>query len=1439
MKKLSIGFDIGSVSINTIICDSSAQVIEEWKYCRHFGKTLQLCSDILEQIEQKYCSDTIERVVFTGAHGKALATALNTYYEVETIAQASGVHNIFPETKSIISVGGHDSALFLLDYDDNQDFTLTEFKLNEACAAGTGSFIDQQAERIFFQSLNEAPEGSQSRIESILSQFINEGLKSDSPANVACRCTVFTKSDMIHLQNKGIPISHIIAGLHEGVARNFKSTLINDRKLQTPIVFIGGYATNKLAHKAFEKILGYEITIPKYHTSIGALGVTVNAIKKQAGKSVTSCEISSLQASDIYKAPRTHPLTLKLSVFTDCQNPLPIKIREKRIGVFMGFDVGSTTTKLVLIRPNGEVIFKTYIPTEGQPLEAIKKAMKNCIATLEVKKLTVIGVGTTGSGREVAGLFVGGDDVVNEVTAHAMGTSFYDPKVDTIFELGGQDAKYTYLEHGRIADFKMNKVCAAGTGSFLEETANKLGINIVKEYEDLAMNAKNPYKLTERCTVYMESDLMSYLQNGAKIDDLLAGLSQAVVHNYLNRVVQDGKIGTRISFQGGPSLNKSVVASFEKILGKTIITLPNREVMGAIGAALHAQKKIENLITKNIEFKTNFRGWQTVNESFFHREEVCTRNRDCHNKCKLQIYEIGNETAIFGGECGLYETQKKVEKKAPDFTKIRNLIYAKYFPKTDKQSKIKIKIGIPRALTYHQSGLLWATMFNKLGFEIVISPETDNSLANLGINSMTCEACFPVKIAHGHTLYLKDKCDFMFLPLMIEMEETEDKYAFYCPYVEASTYMLKSALKLDPKRIIKPAVYMKKGIEAVVSSISSEFTRLGIKVSAEKLRAAYEEGAQTLNSFNSELRKVGSEVLAKIGTEKAIIVLGRPYSAFDSRTNLNLFASLSRLGIYAIPQSFLSFDKCEINSKYPNMYWGFGNSILKASQFLKDNPNLYALYLTSFSCGPDSFILHFFNEEMSESNKPFLELELDEHSAGAGVETRLLAFIDTINNHVPQNEQKAAVINETNVCNDLRKRTLYLPDMAAGARCLAACFRNIGIKAEVMPTYSSDGLEFGKQNTSGKECFPCIVTTGDMLDFIDKSLAKDIDVENEIAFFMPETEGPCRFGQYNKLQRMILDKHGFSKIPILSPTSEDSYSFNGQISAEETLNFRKLIWQAIVYSDLIEKALWKTRPYEKIKGTANEVFDIAMDLGVNAIEKGGGLEIIRAARKAARLFSKIDLKKEKKPLIGIVGEIFVRTHKESNQNLVIELEELGCEAQVASVCEWIAYTTHTGIEESLKAFKDDKKLKNLLNVANFWTASKYQSLMYKMIALPFRKLLKNRLDHETKEILELANNNFSNHINGEAILSIGGALAFTKSGFDGVVNAMPFTCMPSTIASSILKTEMRNKIPYIDMVYDGSIQPNRSMNLETFVFQAKQRMIRKEQLSAKNSKSDV
>ena len=1436
-KSLNIGFDLGSVSINAIICDKTGKIIEEYPYKRHFGRTLELCAKILEEIEKKHGKENISKVAFTGTHGKPIAEELGTFFEIETTAQTRGLYALMPEARSVVSIGGHDSALLVLTPSEN-GFTLDDFKLNEACAAGTGSFIDQQAERVFadIEEFHKI-EDPQERIEAILGKFMDEGRKSDDPASVACRCTVFTKSDMIHLQNKGIPIKHIIAGLHEGVAKNFKSTLVNNRDLEAPIAFIGGYASNGLAKDSFEKILGKKVTIPTNHSSVGALGTILTALATNQGKAVTAEEIYNLKTSDAFAAVRTAPLSLELHPFAECGKADGLPAKTKKLDVYMGYDIGSTTTKLVLITPDGQVIYKRYIPTEGQPVIAIKKALKNCIETVDVKKVNVIGVGTTGSGREVANLFVGADDVVNEVTAHARGTTHFEPAVDTIFELGGQDAKYTALGKGYVVDFRMNKVCAAGTGSFLEETANKLGINIAGEYEKLAMAAKAPYKLTERCTVYMESDLMSYLQMGGAVEDLLAGLSQAVVHNYLNRVVQDGKIGNKISFQGGPSLNKSVVAAFERIVGKPIITLPHREVMGGIGAALHAMDEIKAKKAKGIEFKTRFRGWNIVDQPFIHEEEICHKNPNCHNQCKLQIYRVGDDEAIYGGDCGMFESRQQAEHRAPDFNRVRQEIYFKNMkgmyrvvgdgqPAPDNGKKT---IGIPRSLSFHQIGIFWVHLMTKLGFNIVITPETNTEIVDRGISAMTCEACFPVKISHGHADKLKGHCDYHFLPMMIEMESHQGNNGFYCPYVESNTYMLMSALNLKPKQVIKPAIYFKKGKEHMRTAFVEDFKRLGLPISNKAFNKAYDESMEVMDNFNKEIKRVGANILKNLGDKRAIIVVGRPYSAYDSRTNLNLFATFSRLGVHAIPQEFLDLDNIDIESEYPNMYWGFGNKILQAAKYINQDPRLFGLYLTSFSCGPDSFVLHFFNHEMHRTERPYLELELDEHSAGAGVETRLLAFIDAI-----KNQEKVTVLSKKDInfiprksTAPLTERQLYLPYMSEGARCLAAAFRSLGCKAEIMPTYSQKGLEFGKKHTSGKECFPCIVTTGDMFDVIEKHEREGMNVAEELAFFMPETEGPCRFGQYTRLHRILLDRYDLMGIPILSPSSEDSYRFSGYFTDDQAVQFRQLAWQSIVYSDLIEKALWKIRPYEVKKGESDKVFEMAMKWGEDAIESGGGLKLVKAAKKAARAFMNIERKNGKKPLIGIVGEIFVRTHKDSNQALVKTLEDMGCETYTSSVSEWIEYTTHTGIEESRAALKQKKNLNNVGEAAKFWLTSKYQRMVAKFIAHPFRDLLNGRFDHTTEHILEETNEIFSNHINGEAILSIGGALAFAKEGYNGVVNAMPFTCMPSTVASSILKVHMRNQAPYVDMVYDGTILPNRETNLATFVFQAQQNLEKK------------
>ncbi len=1464
MGKVNIGFDIGSVSINTIIVNEKGELIEELPYRRHFGKTIEICAEILKQAEIRFGLDNIEKIAFTGTHGKTIAQATDAYFEIETTAQTKGLFALMPNAKTVISIGGHDSALLLLS-NSNNGFILNDFKLNEACAAGTGSFIDQQAERIFADDeiLNSIKD-PQKRIEKILQKFIELGSESKTPANVACRCTVFTKSDMIHLQNKGISIKHIIAGLHQGVARNYRSTLISNRKLEEPAAFIGGYASNTLAKKAFEEVLGIKVTVPEHYTSVGAFGVILNAIEKDYKSSKISSEtILQLKSSKAFSAPRTKPLQIKYKPFCECgeaeklHDSNPTKGgASNRVDVYMGFDIGSTTTKLVLITPEGKVVYKRYIPTEGQPVVAIKKALRNCIETIDTNRINILGVGTTGSGREVAALFAGADDVVNEVTAHAKGTTFFAPEIDTIFELGGQDAKFTSLKDGFVVDFKMNKVCAAGTGSFLEETANKLGINIAKEYENLAMAAKAPYRLTERCTVYMESDLMSYLQMGGDIKDLLAGLSQAIVHNYLNRVVQDGKIGNNISFQGGPSLNRSVVAAFENITNKPITTLPHREVMGAIGAALHAMDEMK-LKASNT---TKFKGWSIINQDFTHSEEVCHRNPNCHNQCKLQIYRIGDETAIYGGECGMYESRSQATKKTPDYSKIRQNLYyqsikglytvlstqttrnktslrAEGVAIQNIQSKIhKITIGLPRSLSFHQLGIFWIHLLHDLGFEIIISPETNNEIVNAGITSMTCEACFPVKIAHGHAAILKDHCDYLFMPMMIEMNSDRKDFSFYCPYVESNTFMLQAALNLDSNKIIKPAIYINKGLKAMEKAFGNEFNRLGIKFDSCLFEKAYNNAWKAYNDFESKLHTIGKEVLKNLGNKPAIVLLGRPYSSYDSRTNLNLFSTFSRLGVYAIPQEFFDLSEYQIENEYSNMYWGFGNRILRAAKFINSDKRLFGLYLTSFSCGPDSFILHFFSHEMNKTGRPYLELELDEHSAGAGVETRLLAFVDAIKNQKSISLTSLQVSELDVATQDLQtinivpkkseapitSRTMYMPHMCDGVACLAACFDNIGVKTVIMPTCTERGLAFGKKNTSGKECFPCIVTTGDMFNQIELLKEQGADLKNDIAFFMPEAEGPCRFGQYNKLHRILLDKYGYSDIPIISPTCEDSYSCRGLIKPEILMSFKMLVCQAIAYQDILEKARWRIRPYEKVKGTTDKVFFKALNNAIHAIRAGGGLILYKEARKAAREFESIDINDEIRPLVGIVGEIFVRVHQESNQYLIRQLEAMGCEGYISSISEWISYTADTSLGYAIDAIRDEKSLNNIVDAATSFGAYSYQSFVTKILMQPFSQMLKNRKDHSTKHILEAVGDKFSNNIKSESILSIGAALSFMNDGFDGIVNAMPFTCMPSTVASSILKVYARGNIPFVDMVYDGSIQPNRETNLATFVFQAKQ-----------------
>lgn len=991
-----IGIDAGSVSINSVVLSGDRELVYEAPYRRHFGKVEEEVSKLLAGLYDRFGRQNVVSVSFTGNLGKKLSEKLGAFFEFETISQVLGALFIEPETRTIISMGGQETALLQIRHYEGA-WDLEHFSTNGPCASGTGSFIEQQAERLATSLYSEEKDFSRD-IEKILADFIRKGLKSTSPSDVACRCTVFTKSDMIHLQNKGERLEDIIFGLHLGNARNYMSTIVNNRELEEPIVFAGGLSLNELQVKAFK---GYfpALRVPEHSTSVGALGVALQALEQGMTGRPEPETLQNSGAQEDENVPRAGRLILNLTDFsrTNRVNKRALSGRPK---VFLGIDIGSTTSKYALIDRRKEIIHKSYVHTQGRPVEVTKGLLGNILSDLGVD-VEIAGVATTGSGRNVVGDFLNADLIIDEITAHAKGAVSIDPSVDTIFEIGGQDSKYISLSNTYPLDFDMNKVCAAGTGSFLHELANKYGINIVGEFEEIALSSESPVKLAERCTVFMESDLVSYLQKGMKQKDLIAGLCYAIVHNYLNRVVGKRRIGERVMFLGGPSLNKGVVAAFENVLKRGLIVPQHREVLGAYGAALSVQEEM----AAGAGAKSGFRGLESaINDSMQYTEKVCKADPDCHNQCKLKIYDFDGRKSIWGGECGRYEVSRASGQKKENFFRLRDRIWNEHmdgvFDLLGREPLMEVEdrptVGMQRALYGHQTSVLWAHFFDRLGMRLVLTPPTNPLISKAGIEKMVAETCYPVKISHGHVGELIGKTRYLFLPTMISMTTPEEEEAgFFCPLVQGNSYMIRVAMKVDRSSLLAPVIHLKHDPDTLAIEIHEQ---LGSRLAKSKgeIREALLYGLERHDLFTRAMYEAGELLLARHDpSEPLVVVTGRPYNLYDERLNLRLGQNLSRIGVPGIPMDFVDVSDVDL-SDFPSMYWGLGAQILRTAKLIMSHPNYFGLHVTNFSCGADSFIEHFYKYIMQD--KAFLVLELDEHSAVAGVMTRLEAYKNVINN---------------------------------------------------------------------------------------------------------------------------------------------------------------------------------------------------------------------------------------------------------------------------------------------------------------------------------------------------------------------------------------------------------------------------------------------------------
>ncbi len=1465
---LYLGIDVGSTTVKVVLTDGESSLLDH-AYVHAHGQPGPVLLQTLADFSRRWDLGQVEAVGLTGSGGGTFAPLLGGLHVNELIAQTHALDVVAPHARTVIEMGGQDSKLLILEPDPQSgQLFLADFSMNALCAAGTGSFLDQQAERLGLS----------------IEELAALALKAHNPTRVAGRCTVFAKSDMIHLQQKGVPVPDIVAGLCLAVARNFRGIIGRGKMFRPPILFQGGVAHNAGMIWAFEEVLGLErgaLIVPPHCTLMAALGATWVAQSKPE-ESPTFRGLDPLgdflrrDRAEAASLPPLHPrrraAAAGLSRQPDENGVLP---------VYLGVDVGSISTKVALVDEQGRLVSARYLYTAGRPLEAVREGLAH-VAEEVSEKVEVLAAGVTGSGRYLVADYIGADLVRNEITAQARAALALDAQVDTVFEIGGQDSKYIHLQDGVVDDFTMNKACAAGTGSFLEEQAQRLHLSI-EEFGPLALTAPCPASLGERCTVFMESDLVHHQQQGAEREDLVAGLAYSIAQNYLSQVVHDRAIGERILFQGGVAANPAVVAAFEQILGRPVVVPPHHEVSGAIGVALLAREG-NGRGGDGGQTGSRFLGFDLSRRSYRSEAFEC---KGCPNHCEVQRVQVAGETRPFfyGARCERYEERAGGQRRGvagagsggnppPDLFAEREAMLLQFY-----QEQVSTPgagtVGLPRALYFYELLPFWSRFFRELGWQVVLSPPTTPAITARAAETAVAETCFPVKLVHGHVLALLEQgVERIFFPSLVNRPNPlpGQQHNYQCPWIQASPQLVAAALEMTGQEIPLwnlPLHFL--WPEALDRELNYLAEQMDVPPAA--LRRAWQRAEEEQRRFREACLQRGREALEDLdrGSYAAVLV-GRPYNTVDPGANAGLPLKLRRQGVLALPIDFLPMEGIDIGEVCANMFWFSGQRILAAAEHIRRDPRLQAIYVTNFGCGPDSFLLSYFREAMQ--GKPFLELELDDHSADAGLITRCEAFFDSLHMRDRRDElaDRAPVIAEessssrpsarggagsprvvleqpvdnppsskradeershvqTHLEPQVKRgdvvrvppapagsglRRVYLPNMCDHAYVLAAAMRYHGIPSEVLPPTTDETLAIGRELCLGRECLPCFTSIGDI---VQKSGEPGFDPAAS-SYFMPTTGGPCRFGQYHFRQRHILNRLGLQEMAILSPTAENAYQGFG----EHPVQLRRLAWQGVVGVDLLQKLLHEHRPYEKALGSTERLYQDLLQKLVQAVEGGGGRRAVEVMKEAGRRFAGLAVdRRERRPIIGLVGEIYVRANPYTNQDIVRRVEDLGGEVWLATMMEWFYYVNYC-----VRLFTATTR--RYVDMIKVTLVDAVQRRDERRLLRPVEASLGNAHEAPIAHLADLCRPYFAPVLGTEAVMSVGKAVEFAHQGLSGILNVLPFNCMPGTIVAGLSQRirATNRHIPWLDVIYDAQGETNLHTRLEAFMYQARQFQVRQE-----------
>lgn len=1320
----------------------------------------------------------------------------------------------------VISAGGETTMVYHLD----EDGRVNEIHTGNKCASGTGEFFLQQLGRMSV-TLDEAGEMN----------------LPEKPHKVSGRCSVFCKSDCTHALNKGVPKDQVVAGLSRMMSGKVMELL---KKLpKDAVMLVGGCVDNQaMVHYLQEAIP--DLYIPKEAAAFEALGAALWAMENKAQPFISLDAIFTDQQAGLATLP---PLSA-------CQHLVHYKNQERGIAeegdkVILGLDVGSTTTKGVLMRRSDKAIIAAeYLRTNGDPIEASKNVYQSLADQVKVP-LTIEGLGVTGSGRQIAGLHALTDGVINEIVAHATAAVHFDPEVDTIFEIGGQDAKYTYITNGVPSDYAMNEACSAGTGSFLEEAAKEsLGL-AVTEIGDTAFRATAPPNFSDQCAAFIGSDIKRSVQENVPLEDIVAGLVYSIGMNYNNRVKGNRPVGKKVFVQGGVCYNKAVPAAMASLTGKEVVVPSEAGLMGAFGVALEVERRMEQGLLNSQEYDLQ----ELIARKVKYGEPfICGGGKDCDRGCEISRIRIKDKVYPFGGICNRYDNlihNRKVQTEDLNLViKREQRVFRDLAPAAPTDTRPTV--GMNRSFLLNTYFPFFNAFFAELGFRLTLPSKEDPK----GTDQQGAAFCYPVEIAHNYAAtLLAEKPDYIFLPHLRGLDMGEpDMTSCTCVLVQGEPYYLRTAFPaLSPAgRVVSQVIDFSKGNSADTEAFLELAGNMGIDPAEvkDKVTAALKAADASQQAFTQDIRAMGKQALAALEAtpeQFGTVVFGRPYNAFTSVANKGIPAKFASRGIAVIPFDMLPYWEEQL-AEDENMYWAMGQIILKGARFVERHPQLFATYITNFSCGPDSFLVSFFRDMMGR--KPSLTLELDSHTADAGLETRIEAFLDIIRYYreiqkkaasvqVEEQVYRAATLEEQHGVTGVRtsnghwlpltdpKVRLLVPAMSRYATpLLAAAFGRVGIRAEALPPADKEVLKLGRGHASCKECLPLQTTLGSLLNRVKARKEDEV-----LVYYMPGADGPCRFGQYYVYTNRVLEQHKITDTAVFTPTCTNGY---------QGLNdaFLRAAWRAVVIGDLFDE-MWST----VLAGAENreaglQVFHEEFKAITAVMHRRWPVIASQLSRSAARL-GRIPLKMpyEQIPKVSLIGEIYVRHDPISLQSLIESLADRGIIVRTASINEWLKYTDWL-IQEEIEG-----------EGPTMGSALRGQIKRYFDSAIRKRLAASGLFFYDgpapVEPIIDVGKNFISPYLTGEAILTVGSAMHEILHPSCGIISIGPFGCMPSRVAEAVLSekfttTEKRvqlngegdrwqpilekeRKLPFIAIETDGNPFPQLiEARMEAFCLQA-------------------